>query len=379
MFKVGVDAHNLEADRAGVGRYLQNILYEFSRMPELRSGARFVLYFKKDIPTDIFLRNPLFELRSLRTPIRSSFLFYFLFLLPIVAWRDKVDILWFPGYMVPHTWRGRAVLTLHDPSYEREPKSVSMRYYIPYRLFGRYGVKHSIKVLTVSEFSKNEIIDIYKCNSEKVVVTPLAANEMFRVVEDEAALRAVKEKYGINDKFVMFAGQIFNRRHVVEALLAYAKIARNFSDVQFLLLGPDRTKPKPIVNEIARRINERLGRKAVVRGSFAPLDDMVLLDNAAEATFYMSDYEGFGLPPLESLACGTPVLALNTTALATTLGGNQIVVENPKDINEIAGKLRNILTDTEYRKQVRKSGPKWASQFSWKRTAEDTLKTLFHT
>ncbi|MEX0870125.1 MAG: glycosyltransferase family 1 protein [Candidatus Spechtbacterales bacterium] len=378
IIHIGVDAHNLEGNRTGVGRYLENVLREISKEPDVHKKVRFTLYFKGEIPKDNFLQDPLFQLISLKTPAKTSFMLYFLFLLPFNGWRDRLDVLWFPSYMVPHTWRGKSVVVLHDIIFERYPEVIPTRYRIPYRLFGKNGAKRSEKIITVSEYSKKEISELYKVKSEKIVVTSLGVDKMFRVVSDEDKISNVKEKYAIKKDFLLYIGQIFNRRHVDSAMKAYGRIAHEFPDLQFIVVGRNRTNPFIDIDQLAKDINDLTGREGIVRHEFVPDEDLPTLYSAAKAGFYLSDYEGFGLPPLEFLACGTPPLAPNTTSLETTLQREQVVIENTEDVNEIADALRDVLTDEELLAKTKHRGPEYASQFTWEKTADETLEVFLN-
>jgi len=182
----------------------------------------------------------------------------------------------------------------------------------------------------------------------------------------------------IQGDFVFWYGQIFNRRHVAELISAFEKIAPQFPQTQLLVVGENRTqKPFIPIDEMVKEINRKLRRKAIIRKIFVQdTDDIVALCSGAKAGAYLSDYEGFGLPPLEFLACGTPVLAPNTTGLANTLQGRQVVINDPTDINEIAQKLTSTLGNRELQEKIRIEGPKYATQFSWEKCAQQTLDVL---
>ena len=183
MYTIGIDAHNLEGERMGVGKYLENLLREWSHLPGMEGKARFILYYKDKIAEDAFLQNAIFTqkpLRFLRKIFpKGSFLLYFLIFLPWQARRDRVDILFFPGYMVPWTYRGPAVLVSHDISFERFPHLFSWRSRIPYRLFGRYGARMARAIITVSNFSKKEILELYHAPEEKVFAVPNGRDPRF--------------------------------------------------------------------------------------------------------------------------------------------------------------------------------------------------------
>lgn len=377
MIRIGIDAHNLEGDRAGVGRYLENLLMEWGKMPEVKEQVEFVLYFRGDIPADSFLDNPSFTKKSLRILPRASFLLYFLVMLPYRAWRDKIDVLFFPGYMIPWTYRGRAVLVSHDISFERFPHLFTLRYRLPYRFWGRYGAKMAQAIIAVSRFSKKEIVELYRVNPDKVFVVPNGRDARF-VKKSEAEISFAKDKLGIRGEFVFFYGQIFNRRNVDKLILGFEKIAKEFPHLQLLVVGKNKTqKPFIPIDGMALEVNNRLGRKAVIRREFIESnEDLIALCSGATVGAYLSTYEGFGLPPLEFLACGTPVLAPDMTALSDTLERKQVVIEDPTDENEIASAIRRVLVDPSIRQRAETEGPVQAEKFQWSECAETTLAIL---
>ena len=377
MIRIGIEAHNLEGHRAGVGRYLENLLMEWGDAPDIAEKVQFILYFKKEVPRDSFLSSPMFICRGPTWLSRRSFLAYFLIVLPWRTWRDKVDVVFFPGYMIPWTYRGNAVLVSHDVSFERFPHLFSLRYRLPYQFFGRYGARMARAVIAVSRFSKKEIVDLYHLPSSKVYVVPNGRDKRF-VRKDQQAIQRAKDIHGITGDFIFYYGQIFNRRHVPELMRAFKKIAPSFPNLQLLVVGANKTqKPYVAIDELAVAINRSLAREAIIRKEFIESnEDIVALCSGARAGAYLSSYEGFGLPPLEFLACGTPVLAPDTTSLADTLGGKQVVIRDPSDVEEIADALRRTLTDPDIAARAQQEGPEQAEKFRWGRCAKSTLEIL---
>jgi len=372
---IGIDAHNLEGKRTGVGRYLANLLQQWSKF-EIQNNLRFILYFHKKIPDDEFLQSPIFEKKLLRFWPKPSFLIYFLFLLPRAFKKDRVDLAFFPCYMVPFTYTGRSVMVIHDLAYEAFPEVFPLRYKIPYRIFSRYGSKKSKAIITVSEFSKKEIERFYGISPEKIFVTPLGVAETFKQISDELILEKIKQKYGIEKNFILHLGQIFYRRHVLESIAAFKKIAGDFPDFQFLLIGKNWLKED--LGAILKEVNSEIGREVLTWKLFAPDDELVLLYNAASLVLYLSDYEGFGLPPLEAMACGTPVLTTNFASLKETAGDCAIIVNDPKNIDEIAKKISKGLLDFDLREKIIEKGLKNVQKYSWERCASQTLRILLN-
>ena len=196
------------------------------------------------------------------------------------------------------------------------------------------------KVIFVpSQFSKKEILKHYKIKPDKIVVTPLAADESFKQIFDYDKLREIKKKYKIKDKFIFFIGSIFNRRHLPEAIKAFEQVVFKLPEYQFLIVGKNYTC-------------FLLENKGVLRKEYIGFQDLPLLYNAADLLVWLSDYEGFGLPILEAMACGTPVITSQTASIPEVAGESAIYVQDNTNIKEISKAVYKGLTDKDLRKNL---------------------------
>jgi len=355
--RIGIDAHSLEKQRTGVGRYLFNLLQEWNK---LNLDLEFILYFKNNIPNDIPI-NSRTTSRELKTKSNALFMHCFL---PRAAKKDKVDILFCPSYIAPILYRGKIALTLHDIVYEAKPDLYnwpSIFDKILLKKFSRISAKKANIIFTCSEFSKKEILKHYKISSKKVFNIPLAADKSFKKINDENKLKEIKKKYHIKDKFIFYVGSIFNRRFIPEIIQAFQKN----QGYQFLIAGKNYT-------------NYKINQENVIHVDHIESNDLVLLYNAADLFVWLSSYEGFGLPPLEAMACGTPVITTKMASLPEVVGNAAIIVNNPKNINEISNAIYRGLTDNNLRNKLSKKGIEQANKFSWKKTAEKTLNLLIN-
>lgn len=375
--RIGIDCHNLEDQRTGVGRYLWNLLKEWVKLsgshPDSFGAVEFFLYFKNEIPRDVY------ELISKKASWTLTLLginsnaFFKHWRLPKAAARDGVDVLFCPDYVLPF-YVGRRIktaVTIHDIIYEARPSEYSW----PSRsdkILLKWASKQSAKTADIifvpSEFTKNEILKYYKVNPEKVVVTPLAPDPIFRKIPT-----LTKGGLGGVGKLILFVGSIFNRRFLPEKIQGFIEFVKTYKDFTFLIIGKNHTKPYQNIGALLAEATTRLGREAVIWKERASDEELVYLYNAAFATLWLSSYEGFGLPILESIACGTPVITAKSGSWPEVAGDAALYINNPQDPREIANALCRLARDRGYYDSLVKSGLFQAQKFSWQKTATQTI------
>ncbi len=365
---IGIDCHNLETYRTGTARYLLNLLKCWS----VEKDVDFILYFKNKIPKDIpclagrqaclagrRAESKNFEKKVLNSGSNALFMHYYL---PRAAKKDKIDILFCPNYVAPIFYKGKIALVLHDIIYEARPDLYnwpSVFDKILLKKISKISAKKADIIFTCSEFSKKEILKHYKVDPKKVFVIPLAADFEYY----QKTIPKILRKYGIKDKFIFYVGSIFDRRFIPETIKAFSKLKNKLPNYQFLIIGKNYTK------------NKITGEK-IIHVDFVEANDLVFLYNNSDLFVWLSSYEGFGLPPLEAMACGTPVITTKMGSLPEVVGEAALFVDNPNDINEISDKIYKGLTDKNLREKLIKKGLAQAQKFSWQKTAEKTLEVL---
>lgn len=378
---IGIDAHNLEGEKTGVGRYLFNLLVEWSKLqnthtPEYdkNNELEFFLYFKDQIPSDL-PQSPLFKTKLLKVGSTAKFMHWDLC---GAAKKDKVDILFCPEYVAPIFWQGKLALTLHDIIYEAHPDWFEWQSWadkILLKWVSKVSAKKASIVFTPSEFSRQEVIKYYKVNPQKVIRTYLAAES---VLKDSSAIfdSDIKKRHGIKNNFAFYVGSVFNRRHMSEIISAFGKLAKEKPDLQLLIAGKDRTKPQQHIDKLVSLLNEKLGRQAILQVDFISDNNLKLLYQACAFFIWLSDYEGFGLPPLEAMTNGTPVITSDSASLKEVVGSAAFLIKNNSDADEIYQAMKKIIDDDSLRSQLIGKGKEQAEKFSWERCAEETLKAL---
>jgi len=378
---IGVDAHNLEGKRTGVGRYLFCLLRawsvgDFSHTTEYEKNPRikFILYFKDEVPADL-PRSSFFVCKLLSSSSTVKFIHWNLWR---AAKKDRVDVLFCPGYVAPLFWRGKLALTLHDIIYETHPEWFNWKSPVDKVLLkwvSKRSAKRADLIFVPLKFSQEEVIKYYKIDANKIVVTPEAADSLLTAMpaDMDFKIKCVKEKYGIKNNFVFYVGSIFSRRHLPEIIQAFKKLS--LERCQLLIGGQDYTKNKS-VDALVREVNEILGQQAILRVDFIPDSDLKLLYSACAFFIWLSDYEGFGLPMLEAMSLGVPVITSSSTSLKEVAGDAAILIKNNADVREIFAAMEKIKTDEILRLNLIVKGKEQAKRFSWEACAEKTLEAL---
>ena len=377
--KIGIDAHDLEGRPTGVGRVLINLLREWAKF-KLPSDLKFVLYFKKEIPDGLELPDSIFDKKLLKAPfgLQSNALFMH-YLLPRAARKDKVDILFCPAYIAPIFYSGKIALILHDIIYQARPDLYnwpSIWDRILLKQVSKISAKKAEIIFTPSEFSKKEVLRHYQVAADKILVTPLAADESFKQINDQDRLAEFKNKYQIKDRFIFYLSSIFNRRHLSEVIKAFEKVVSQLPNYQFLIIGANHTSPFIDIDGLIRGVNQQLGQPAILRKNYLSGQDLVVLYNTADLLIWLSDYEGFGLPVLEAMACATPVVTSPFGSIPEVAGEAAIYVQDSKNIQEISQAIYRGLTDENLRQKLISQGLNQAKKFSWSRCAQKTLDAL---
>jgi len=391
---IGIDCCHIK-DQKGIERYLLNLLHFWKEEKDIN----FILYVREDESAQKISKSKNFKVKILKTLISSVALFQH-WLLPRQAQKDKIDILFSPSYLLPFFYKGKTAVTIHDIIYETHPEWFrfhGIQDRILVKWIGHKSAKKADIIFTPSEFTKQEISKSYEGRTSvahlsanrqvsqnlelnsglrKIVVTPLAADEIFRWRENENELKQVKRKYGINRNYFLFAAAIFERRCVTESILAFQEIAQKYPNFQYLIIGKDFTRAQNI-SALVKKINSKLERKAIIyKPFFVKNEELKMLYHKAYALVYLSVYEGFGLPPLEAMSCGVPTICGNAEALKETTDKNSFWVKNPHNVDEICQEMERAIEDKKEYQKIKRGGIKKAQEFSWKKCAQETLEIL---
>jgi glycosyltransferase involved in cell wall biosynthesis len=288
---------------------------------------------------------------------------------PLLALRERFDLLHMT-YVVPPISPCPVVVTVHDISYRLYPQYFPPRVRWMLSLLVPFSMRRAEKVITVSHSAKRDILDHYDVPESKIAVTHEAAAPHFRRVECQETLAGVKAQYGIERDFVLSVGNLQPRKNIRRLVEAYASMPADLRNrYQLVVVGQALWQHSDIYQEVT----DRGLLSDVIFTDYVPEPDLVLLYNAATMFAYPSVYEGFGLPVLEAMACGTPVVTSNVSSLPEIAGDAALLVD-PGDAAAISLAMARVLSDRELARHLSAAGVQRARSFSWERTALETLK-----
>lgn len=353
--KIGIDARLLERKITGIGRFLIILLENFSIYDKKNTYYLFTYdkiefkpEFYKNIPTlKSFIPQKLFS------PIWCNLI------LPIFLKRHKIDILFSVNQVVPLIKiKGcKYISVVHDVIYKADPSFLPLIYRKYLQSFAYFSVKVSDIIITVSEYSKSDIIKHYKIDPNKIKVVLQSANKIFHPRQiSEVEKKSFKEKYKLTEKVVLYVGMIENRKNVYAILKIADLFAQKRTDLIFILIGKIGYGGDKIKTEINKRRN-------VIH--LMNIDDETLAKfyNISDVFLFPSFYEGFGYPPLEAMQSGLPVIASDNTSLKEIIADGGILC-NPNDYSKIYDEINKLLDDNQYREKLILSGIKRAENFS---------------
>jgi glycosyltransferase involved in cell wall biosynthesis len=278
--------------------------------------------------------------------------------LPAQVVRDDVDVL-HVTYIAPPVTSAAVVATVHDVSYLEMPEAFSLRDRLVLGLLVPKTLRRAETIITVSEYSRQAIARYYGTDLDKIVVAYQSISPAFRPVA-AAGARLVAGRYGLTGRYLLAVGNLQPRKNVPRLLRAFAMLRQTSGYTgRLALVGKDAGLESQIAAE-ARRLGLR---HEVIFTGYVPQVDLVALYSCADTFIYPSLYEGFGLPPLEAMACGCPVIASNTSALPEVAADGALLVD-PTSEEALAGAVVRVLGDTDLRRELVARGRARAARFT---------------
>ena len=360
--RIGIDARLVYYHQAGIGQYILRLT---QALAQIDREDQFVVFKSRKDKTAIIDHQPNFKSERLWTPSHHRYerLAMSAELLPF-----PLDVLHSPDFIPPSHTRCPSVITMHDLAFLLYPRLLtreSARYYGQVDLAAR----HADHIIAVSESTKRDTVRLLGVPENKVTVIYEAAHPLFTPMSNTDELARVREHYRLPQNFILFVSTVEPRKNLPTLLRALKLLRQNYKTDTVLAVAGNRGWLFEQVDEVVAELN--LGDAVRFLGG-VPNEELVYLYNAAKLFVFPSFYEGFGLPPLEAMACGTPVIVSKVASLPEVVGDAGTLVE-PEDVEGLAVAMWRILSDENLRREMRAKGLKRAQTFSWQRAARETL------
>jgi glycosyltransferase involved in cell wall biosynthesis len=359
--RVGIDARLVYYSQAGIGQY---IIHLVNGLANVDQESEYVLLQSRKDDT-IILEEPNFKRVSLWTPSHHRLERYSL---NVELVRLGLDVLHSPDFIPPHRPSCRSVITVHDLAFLLYPHFLtkeSARYY------GHIdqAVRWTDQIIAVSESTRNDTLQHLGVPDDKITVVYEAANPIFQPVARDVARDEVRNRHGVDGPFILFVSTIEPRKNVPTLLRAVWQLMECYKeDVHLVLAGG-----RGWLFEDTFSVVAELGLDGRVHFvGRVPSEDLLYLYNAAEMLAHPAFYEGFGLPPLEAMACGLPAVVSDVASLPEVVGDAGLLID-PHDVDELTVAMWRVLNDTQLRQEMREKGLRQAARFSWERAARETM------
>lgn len=364
MPRIGLHPLWLDSDpNGGIATYWNRLVENLVEIapPDLR----FTMYFANEASIAASQPPAAVEARVVRP---ASLWLRLPFAIPLEVRRRPVDLLHFQA-VAPPVCATPFVLTINDIAWETNPEVFPWPIRMRLKLLVGRDARRAARIITVSEFSKRLICERYGLPASRVAVTHHGADERFRRLANPAAAAEVRRRFGLDGGFVLHVGKLQARKNLVRLLEAFDRVVREGGFPHKLLLVGKRTW---LSDEIFSTLERLPSRERVVVTGEVSFDDLVALYNAATVFAFPSLAEGFGLPPLEAMACGAPVISSNASSLPEVVGDAGLLFD-PLDTDAIAKALADVLGSESLRRTLVERGLARVERFSNRQMAAGTL------
>ncbi len=375
--RVAVDARPAAfPEKTGIGYYTWNLL---RHLPRVDPSTRYLAWYLNARAILGGPRRLLGDLPGVRerwTPIPARWFERTERLgLPRLEWFVRFDVLFGPNFIPPPSHARHQVVTVHDLAFRLYPETAPHTTLVWLASIER-ALRRSTRIIAVSEATRRDLLDLYPVPPDRVAVVPHGVDhDVFRRSSDEDVL-AAKRRLGVEGPYLLYLGGIEPRKNLPGLIEAYARLD-SAARPALVLAGsgvPWNPEGTDSLNEALERLPSGVRRSIVLTG-YIPEKEKVAMLSGAEALVYPSRYEGFGLPVLEAMACGTPVVTSNRSALPEVAADAALLVD-PDDPADIADAIERVLTEDRLRADLSARGLARAGRFTWEETARRTAAVL---
>ena len=361
QFRVGIDVHSIGSRKGGNETYYRELVKQLVKVP---CDHCFFLYYTNPATGQPLEEESRFT-RQLLSPAHP------LLRIPLTIPRrtriDQLD-LFHAQFIVPPLLKCKTVTTIPDIAYEHYPEFFPALQRAWLKLLVRESAHRADHIITVSEYSKRDLVRTYGIGEEKITVTYEGAGDEFVPLDRDQAKDRLARQYGIEGDFILYLGRLQARKNLSRLVRAYARVRKAGLPHKLVLAGPPDTGFQPV----RACIRELQLEKDVVLTGYVATADLPSFYNAAAAFVYPSLFEGFGLPLMEAMACGTPVITSQGSSLSEVAGEAAVLVD-PLDEASITNAMKQVLSEPELRCRLGEAGLMRSRQFSFAKAARQTV------
>ena len=368
--KIGIDISLTVGEKAGVGYYTANLVDALAKIDRTN---KYLLY-----PFFYHIYHP--EFKTAIAPCRKNFHLHGKKIPKKIIdrlWHSRVPRKWILGnvdilhsttFCAPRDHYGKLIVTIYDISFLTLPEchtEANRQHCLKGTLD---AVRYADRIIAISNHGKQELVKYFDADPDKIVVTHLAAKDIFAPCGPEEQNR-VLEKYGISRGFIFTVGSYEPRKNIGTLIRAYVNLPENIKKQHPLVIAGG----KGWLNSDIDALIESQVSSQIRRIGYVDEQELPALYSAAAAFVYPSLYEGFGLPILEAMSCGAPVITSNTSSMPE-ISGDAALLFDPTNVQQLTTLLNEVMGNAKLRKELSRKGMKRAGQFSWEKTARATLK-----
>ncbi len=378
ILRIGIDISTLlnHGPDIGAGRYIINLVKNLLKIDKkniyiltgrytLETHIEIVYNIKKDF------KKSRVELKLYKTSQKNLGLWDRFGFPPIEFLGFKADILHCPDYLIPPTLNKNIILTIHDLAFIRFPEFNFEWFIKKYTRDVRRNAHISKKIIADSKSTKNDIVKFFKIDPRKVDVVYLASDRTFKILTSNKIDKNILKKYKIDKKYILSVGTIEPRKNFITLIKSFNQLKQKSTGFDYKLVIAGRTGWKSEATYEER--DKSPYKEDILFIGRVPDFDLVQIYNQAELFVYSSLFEGFGLPPLEAMSCGLPLITSNNSALKEVIGNAGIAVP-PKNYNEFQKQILYILQNNNIKDRLKKKSLMQAKKFNWTNTAGKTLE-----
>jgi glycosyltransferase involved in cell wall biosynthesis len=380
--RIGIDARFYGPIGKGLGRYTQEIVDNILKLDDFND---YIIFLRKENFDELILddhpnaKKIIAEVRwySLREQ----------FLMPYFIWRQKLDLIHFPHFNVPFFVPTRFVVTIHDLILTKFKtiRATTLHPFVykiknwGYRLIIRRALRKSKKIIAVSNFTKNDIIEQFVINPDKISVIYEGVANLSKGRDSLFVAKlsdsSVLNNYNINSPFLLYVGNAYPHKNLDFLIKNFLDLYKENNELKLVLVGKEDYFYKGL-KDLAEDIFSNFSENPVIFTGYVPDDKLEIFYQKAIAYIFPSLYEGFGLPPLEAMAKGCPVITSNAGSMPEVLGEAAIYFD-PRDKNDFLTKIKNLFFDKELREVLIKMGYEQQKKYNWWNCAFETHKIYF--